>query len=437
MSRGWQFAVHRRMLNGTPPMCITIASIHERLKQAQEETQVLLTIDGRPNIVEMCETHLPASFWEARRTMDRYLDEGTWKSAGPGFQRLQEWVALHWNPEIERHPPDGAVATRDHWPQQGETRLDTATATRKLIAAAKIYGLEQIGRYAAEFAAHGMIEFHCIYMLKGPPIEAAKPLDENCALLPYAEALRKIDAESDPGPPGFAWPKPDSGNVCALEVRYFERDNPHDARRSQYASPLLKDGPEQLALLLGLVWGAGFRVFGNWRTVPHAAEATLPYRHAAWGPACGQRRVTLAPSEWGPAPLKRPLALTELHDLATKFSALPEQVRHRLQRAMARLRDSTERFDEEDRAIDLSIALSVLFVEEHESDDQAVPVPQRAAWLYADSECERRQSEGMLGDFLRHHSNIVHGRATAEQGAEAREPTAGSWLTPTMCCEPP
>ena len=276
-------------------MCITIASINERLKQAQEETQVLLTIDGRPNIVEMCETHPPASCWEARRTMDRYLDEGIWKSAGPGFQRLQEWVALHWNPESERHPPDGTVATRGYWPRQGDARLDTATAIRKLIAATNMYGVEQIGRYAVEFATHGMIEIHGIYMLKGPPIEAAKPLDETCALLPYAEAMRKIEAESDPGPPGIAWPNPDSGNLCALEVRCFERDNPNDAQRSQYASPLLKDGPEQLALLLGLVWGAGFRVFGNWRTVPPAAEATLPYRHAAWGPSRGQQRVTLAP----------------------------------------------------------------------------------------------------------------------------------------------
>ena len=100
---------------------------------------------------------------------------------------------------------------------------------------------------------------------------------------------------------------------------------------------------------------------------------------------------------------------------------MPEQVRHRLQRAMARLRDSTERFDEDDRAIDLSIALSVLFVEDHEPDDRATPVPQRAAWLYADSECERRQTEDMLGDFLRHHSNIVHGRATAEPGTETSE----------------
>ena len=405
-------------------MCISIASIHERLRQAQEETQVLLTIDGRPNIVEMCETHLPTSRWESWRTMDRYLDEGIWKSAGPGFQRLQEWVALHWNPESERRPPDGTVATRHHWPRQGETRLDTAAATRKLIAAARMYGLEQIGRIAVEFAAHGMIEVHCIYMLKGPSIKAAKPLDSNCSLLPYAEALRKIDAESDPGPPRMEWPKPDSGNVCALEVRHFERDNPRNAQRSQYASPLLKEGPEQLALLLGLVWGAGFRVFGHWRTVPDAAEAALPFRHLACGPASGYRPVSLAPSTWGPPPLKRPLAITELRDLATKFSTLPEQVRHRLQRAMARLRARTERFDDEDRAIDLSIALSVLFIEEHETDDRAVHVPQRAAWLYADSACERRQTEDMLGDFLRHHSNIAHGQASAEPDAEEHERTA-------------
>ena len=175
---------------------------------------------------------------------------------------------------------------------------------------------------------------------------------------------------------------------------------------------------------LGLVWGAGFRVFGNWRTVPDAAEAALPFRYLACGPAYGYRPVTLAPSTWGPPPLKRPLAITELRDLATKFSTLPEQVRHRLQRAMARLRDRIERFDDEDRAIDLSIALSVLFIEEHETDYRAVRVPQRAAWLYADSACERRQTEDMLSDFLRHHSNIERGQASAEPDAEVHERTA-------------
>ena len=35
--------------------CPATESIHERLKQAQEETHVVLMIDGRPDIVEMAE----------------------------------------------------------------------------------------------------------------------------------------------------------------------------------------------------------------------------------------------------------------------------------------------------------------------------------------------------------------------------------------------
>ena len=98
-----------------------------------------------------------------------------------------------------------------------------------------------------------------------------KPLDEYCSLLPYSEALRRIDAETDPTDRNIVWPEPPSENICALEARYFELAGPPEAKLGQYTSPLLKDGSEQLALLLGLVWGTGFRVFGNWRGVHPAA----------------------------------------------------------------------------------------------------------------------------------------------------------------------
>ena len=176
----------------------TVESIVERLQQAQKETRVVvLTIEGSPNIVEMCGTSPPESFWKGRKDMDRFTDEGVWQTEGPGFQRLREWVEVHWDTEDEKEAPNGTVATGDDWGLQRESQLDSVTATRKLIAASKLYGPEQVGNYAAEFAAHGMIEVHWIYLLKGPLIEAAKPLDEYCTLLPYAEALRRIGAQTD------------------------------------------------------------------------------------------------------------------------------------------------------------------------------------------------------------------------------------------------
>ena len=80
-------------------MDLSTDAITERLKQAQEETKVLLTINGRPNIIEMSEIQSPESCLQARISMDRYLTEGIWKSTSAGFQQIQKWVELHWNPE--------------------------------------------------------------------------------------------------------------------------------------------------------------------------------------------------------------------------------------------------------------------------------------------------------------------------------------------------
>ena len=402
----------------------TAESICERLKQAQKETLVILTIEGRPNIVEMNETSPPESCWEGMRSMDRYMDNGTWQTKGPGFRRLQEWVEVHWSPEDEKQAPIGTVATGEGWGRQGEVQLDSASATRKLIAAAKLYGPEQIGKHAAEFAAHGMIEVSRIYLLKGPPIGAAMPLDEYCSLLPYCEAWRRVDAELDLGDSIIAWPEPPADNVCAFEGRYFEHGGLQTDEHGQYTSPLLKDGPEQLALLLGLVWGNGFRVFGRCHGVPATAVAALPYRRTTWERGAGSGRVTLALQGYGPRLQKRPLAVTELHDLATKYWELPVQVRRRLGPAMARLRNSTERIDEKDRVIDVGIALETIFMEEDEQEDQATLIPRRAAWHYADSEDEKQRTEDMLGRFYGHHSELVHGRASKDPGVGDHERNA-------------
>lgn len=188
-----------------------------------------------------------------------------------------------------------------------------------------------------------MIEVCRLYLLKGPPIEAAKPLDEYCALLPYGEALRRINAETDPTGLSIEWPESNSDNVCALEGRYFETARPQLHEYGEFTSPLLKDGPEQFALLLGLVWGSGFRVFGNWRGVHPASVAALPYRHATAGSGAGSRHVTLPLQEYGPPVQKRPFAVKELHEFAAKYTELPECARSCLAKAMGRLRDSTER----------------------------------------------------------------------------------------------
>ena len=248
-----------------------------------------------------------------------------------------------------------------------------------------------------------------------------KPLDEFCTLLPYGEALKRIDAETDRGDLMPRWPEPDADNVCALQARYFDHGSLRCEANARYASPLLKDGPEELALLLGLVWGSGFRVFGNWYAVPGAAAAALPFRHVMLGGTGGQS-VALTLQGYGSRLQNRPLAVRELHDLAIRYSESPEQVRRRLARSMARLRDSAERSDTEDKIIDIGIALSADFMDEADQRDRDTLVPSRAAWHYADSEPESRQTEDMRRRFYRRHSDIVQGRASDEPSRSTNTP---------------
>ena len=64
-----------------------VQNIFELLKQAQETTDVVLTIEERPTIVEMEGTDTPENCWAGRQSMNRYLDEGNWRTDG-GFPEI-------------------------------------------------------------------------------------------------------------------------------------------------------------------------------------------------------------------------------------------------------------------------------------------------------------------------------------------------------------
>ena len=387
-------------------------------EQAQKETRVVLIIEERPNRVAMDECDPPESFWEGRRAMDRFLDKGAWETVGPGFKRLREWVEVHWNPEDDKEEPNGVVATGDDWGIQKENQLDSVTATKKLIAAAKLYGREKVGKCAVDFATHGMIEVRRVYLLKGSPIEAPKRLDNFCALLPYGETLQGISAETDPADLSIAWPEPNSDNVCALEGRYFEKVTARSNEDGRYTSPLLKDGPGHLALLLGLVWGDGYRILGNWEGVHPTVVAVLPFRTAAMRSGQGNRSVPLALRGYGPPPKTRPLAVGILHFLAVRLSKATGGARSRLVKAMERVRDSSERLLFEDKVVDVGAALSILFTEYEEQNEPVTLIPPRVAWYLSDSHEERQETEAVLGEFFEGHSCVVRGRAFEEIGQE-------------------
>ncbi len=92
-----------------------------------------------------------------------------------------------------------------------------------------------------------------------------------------------------------------------------------------------------------------------------------------------------------------------------KYADLPDQSQRRLALALRRLRDSTERVDDEDRVIDMCIALEALFVDEGEYRNQRKIIARRGSWYFADSGREREQARRVLKDFYGLRSEIVHG----------------------------
>ena len=384
-------------------------SIEKRLRRAQEELFVALKVRDNTVILPMNEPPPLDRPWDATTTIRRLVIDGDWQTAAPAFRDIQEWVAACWNAERAAEAPVRTVITGDRFGQRSETQLDATTAARKLIVAAALYGSEAVAKYAAEFASHGMIELRSIYLLKGPSIGEAKRLDDYCSLLPYREALRRSNAHPTLPPTKIdRWPPDSTDNVCALESRSFERRTPHGTENELYTSPLLRYGLETLALVLGLVWGTGLRVFGSSHAVPAPAAAALPFLHAAFsGGLLATQRIDLALHGFGPNSKQRPLATAELVQLMDAYAGLSDQSRRVLALAMRRLCDSTARVDHEDMVVDVCIALEALFMDEDWNHKKRIAT--RGSWYFADSTREREQTRTMLKELYDYRSNVVHG----------------------------
>ena len=345
-----------------------------------------------------------------QKSRDMAENEQEWLTAVPSLQKLCDWIVIHWDTERQTQPPAGTVPSEDKWGSPGEAQIEPVTAACKLLLAADMYGAETVGKYAVEFSAHGMIEVRTFFLLKGLSVSNAKPLDDYCTMTPYREALEKVKAaatagymEKDP-----YWPPDSAEGICALEIRSFEHRGiaPNEFERRE--SRLMQCGPDTLALILGLVWGSGLRIFGNWRDVAEPVAATLPFFRTTLQGGTGIGPVLLMPP--GPRPYsmsRRPLNDAELIELMGKYVALSEPTQRVLNLAMRRLRDSTERKELEDRVIDLCIALEALFSEGHESIRKAVSC--RGSWYFSDSPLERTEVSNLLKKFYDDRSYIVHG----------------------------
>ena len=343
-----------------------------------------------------------------------------WLATVPALQDVQDWVEAHWDTERQRQPPMGTVPTGDEYGNQRDVQLDTLTATFKLLLASARHGATTVAEYAMGFAAHGMIEVRSFYLLKGPSVSNATPLDEYCSIFPYREAFQTVNAESYLDPTrDLGWPPATADNVCALEVRSFERreclafdTGSRTGRFERHVSRLLQCGPGTLALILGLVWSTGFRVFGHWHSISAGVAATLPFFHTG-GSGGGVSQALLALPGLKRPSTNRPLNVAELVEVVHQYAALPERTKHVLDLAMRRLRDSSERIELEDKVIDVCIALEALFMEIGEYNKQHDSIARRGSWHFADSLAERDQTRTVLRTFYRHRSEIVHGNTSA------------------------
>ena len=389
-------------------------SIEEQLGHALQQFAALPGAGG-PAI------GIPVDRLAFKKAVERLLDRrNEWLADVPAMQGLQDWVETHWDPERQPQPPAGTVSAGTEWVDRGEVQLDALSAACKLLLAAVVYGVDTVAKHAMEFAAHGMIEVRYIYLMKGPSVSNARSLDDYCTLLPYPEVM-DIDSSDQLPPGGIQWPPVNTDNVCALDVRSFERRGVVAADHQRRESPLLQCGTEVLTLILGLVWRRGYRVFGGWRGVSEPVAATLPFTNttASRGRWTSQTLLTM-PGFTQPSPI-RPLNRAELRELIRRYADLAEQSRNALNLAMRRLRDSTERIEFEDKVIDVCIALEAMFMEDGEEHDHKVITSRRGSWYFADSYEEREQTRALLKEFYDYRNSIAHGNAPENLTPEERE----------------
>lgn len=137
--------------------------IHELLVRARQDLTVPLKLGNNTESVSM--NVLPESF-RRRDRAHKLVTDGEWATDAPALQAVQEWIEVHWKAERPTQQPPGTVLTDKYPAPQCESRLDDATASRKLVVAAALYGAETAARCAADFARYGMAEIRSIGLKK-------------------------------------------------------------------------------------------------------------------------------------------------------------------------------------------------------------------------------------------------------------------------------
>ena len=347
--------------------------------------------------------------------LKQLVDEATPWNRGPAFGDLQRWVEGHLGEPTEVRPPDGTVALYRGSNFRPKSVPTAAAATRKLIVAAAVYGVDEIGKLVAEFLSHGLIQIRRYCLLKGFAIESRIALDDYCALVPYSEIADRLKTGGSFPSLESSWPDPDS-NVCVLEITQFANRlvGSLDELGMVYGSALLKHGPEHLALLLSVVWGYGFNFFMSQERVLPAVSAALPFDDSGGLGGGMVRRTELLIAGFGVQDRKRPLPVSELAELAAAYLRHNEPTQRVLKIAMRWFRESLTRTEAEDAVISQGIALEALFGEPGKHRGFRKRLSSRGSWYYADSLKERHDTRKLIQDFYDLRSKIAHGGAVSD-----------------------
>jgi len=343
------------------------------------------------------------------------VDENTPWHYGPAVGDLQHWVESHLAEPTEVRPPEGTVALYLGTNFRPKSVGSAVAATRKLILATGLYGAHEIGKLVAEFLGHGLIQIRQTCLLKGFAIESRITLDDYCALVPYSEVANGLKTDGSLSGLRDSWPDPAS-DVCVLEITQFANQlvGSLDELGMVYGSPLLKHGPEHLALLLSLVWGYGFNFFMSQERVLPAVSAALPFDDSGGMRGGMVRRTELLIAGFGMQDRKRPLPASELSELAEAYSRRGEPTQRVLKIAMRWLRESLTRTEPEDAVISQGIALEALFGEPGKSRGFRKRLSSRGSWYYADSLKERHDTRKQIQDFYDLRSQIAHGGVVSD-----------------------
>lgn len=292
--------------------------------------------------------------------------------------------------------------------------MPLARAASRIVMSSIMNSVDVAADALHRFLEQDSLPMTLVYLLAGTRIDGEIALDDHSKLIPAADALSIVDTSSTifdragALDPDMAW--------CALLTKATVR--PGTWGRNRDAAPgvevqgVANVGIDVLSGLITLISRRAFRPFASTHLVDQTIVDTLPItEHSRTGGWTVENH--LVPFLTGRSVLPY-LDTQGLRAIVTGYQAADEVVRRRLHVPLMRFRTAKARLGHMDRCIDLAIAFSGLLTKRNESSI-AQQIPERAAWLYAETEQERAWAEERIRTFCRHVSDILHGEVVPDE----------------------